>query len=142
MQHLWEKGLRKKVSYQTLEWEFIQFFQSNDKRTIVKYLGRPRQVVRYSAVNVVRMERLSGKVAQFEYHNKRKLDRKRGLLEILGYVTDLKGGYFKLNHELLPYYTEQATLEVSPHTPLQEAKSCEGGGVGWGFPKMICVRVL
>lgn len=116
MEYLWGKGRWKKASYPTLEWEFIQFFQTNDKRTIIKYLGRPQQTVRYSAGNVVRMNRSSGELAQFEYHNTRKLDRKRGLLEKLGYVTDLGNGDFKLNHEFFPYYTEQVSLEPSSNS--------------------------
>jgi len=122
MEYLWEKGRWKKASYPTLEWEFIQFFQTNDKRTIVKYLGRPRQIVRYSAGNVVRMNRQSGLLAQFDYHNTRKLDRKQGLLEILGHITDLKNGNFNLNHEKFSYHTEQAVLE-----PLSNSRSNREG---------------
>lgn len=92
MRHLWDKNLRGKASYSTLVLEFQTFFETNDTRTIQKYLGRPEQTVRYSAISVVRMNRSSGKLANFEYHNKRQLDRKRGLLEILGYVTNLKNG--------------------------------------------------
>lgn len=120
MHSLFLKGL-KKSSYDTLVWEWVHFFGTNDKRTIERYLGRPKQTIRYSAMNVVRMDRQRGSLAQFEYHTQRKLDSREGLLKLLGYVTDLKNGYFKLNHELLPYYTEQATLqEVPPLPPHQE----------------------
>ena len=127
MRQLWEKGLRKRASFPTLEYEFQQCFETNDKRTVIKYLGRPQQTVRYSAVSVVRMDRSSGKIANFEYHNKRKVDAKKGLLEILGYMTDLKNGYFKLNHEKLPYYTQQVTLPPSHSLPPRSSNECSSG---------------
>ncbi|MEJ5326973.1 MAG: hypothetical protein WHU54_01805 [Candidatus Bathyarchaeia archaeon] len=114
MTHLWEVGL-KKCSYETLEWEFIQFFGSNDKRTIERYIGRPEKTERHMGLSkIVRMNRVSGKVAQFEYMNERRLSAKKGLLEILGYISKDKEGketHYIIHHELMPYYTEQTVLQ-------------------------------
>ncbi|MGB9915624.1 MAG: hypothetical protein ACPLOC_08805 [Candidatus Bathyarchaeales archaeon] len=114
MAHLWEVGL-KKCSYETLEWEFIQYFGSNDKRTVERYLGRPEKVERHTGLSkVVRMNRMSGKIAQFEYLNERHIQAKKGLLEILGYISKFKEGSetrYLIHHERMPYYTVQATLE-------------------------------
>lgn len=120
MEHCWEKGLRKKASYDTLEFEFIHCFETNDSRTIHKYIGRQGKVVSHQASNMVRVNRISGKVAQFNYRTTRRISRKRGLLETLGYISCCEKGYYHFNHKLLPYYTEQTTLEVSPQPPLQE----------------------
>jgi len=114
MKHLWELKL-KNVSYETLEFEFIQFFGSNDKRTVERYLGRPERIERdMGLTKVVRMNRQSGKTAQFEYFNERRIPAKKGLLEILGYITRIKEGKetrFRINHEAMPYYTVQTTLQ-------------------------------
>jgi hypothetical protein len=120
MEHCWKKGLRKKASYDTLEFEFIHCFETNDLRTVQKYIGRASKVVNYQASNMVRVNRISGKVAQFNYRTTRKISRKRGLLETLGFISYCEKGCYHFNHELLPYYTEQTTLEVSPQPPLQE----------------------
>lgn len=123
MEHCWQKGLRKKVSRQTLEFEFTFCFETNDSRTVCKYIGRPGNVVSYQASNMVRVNRISGKVAHFNYRTTRKVSRKRGLLETLGYITYCDDGYYQLNHEMLPYCTQQITLEVSPKSTLQEVDS-------------------
>jgi len=123
MEHCWEKGLRKRASYDTLEFEFIHCFETNDSRTIHKYIGRQGKVVNYHASNMVRINRTSGKVAQFNYRTTRRISRKQGLLETLGYISYCEKGYYHFNHELLPYYTEQISLEVSPQPPLQEVNS-------------------
>jgi len=120
MEHCWEKGLRKKASYDTLEFEFIHCFETNDSRTVHKYIGRQGEVVSHQASNMVRVNRISGKVAQFNYRTTRRISRKRGLLATLGYISYCEKGYYHWNHELLPYFTEQTTLEVSPQPPLQE----------------------
>jgi hypothetical protein len=60
------------------------------------------------------MNRQSGKTAQFEYFNERRIPAKKGLLEILGYITRIKEGKetrFRINHEAMPYYTVQTTLQ-------------------------------
>ncbi len=123
MEHCWEKGLRKKASWETLEFEFVQCFETNDSRTVQKYVGRPSKFVNYQASNMVRINHISGKVAQFSYRTTRKVSRKRGLLEALGYITFCGDGCYRFNHEVLPYYTQQITLEVSPQSPLQEVNS-------------------
>ena len=122
MAHLWKVGL-KKCSYETLEWEFIQFFGSNDKRTIERYIGRPEKTETHIGLNkIVRMNRVSGKVAQFEYMNERRISAKKGLLEILGYISKDKEGKetrYIIHHELMPYYTVQTTLQK------HEPQECE-----------------
>jgi len=114
MKHLWDLKL-KNVSYETLEFEFIQFFGSNDKRTVERYLGRPERIQRDMGLSkVVRMNRENGKIAKFEYMNERRIPAKKGLLEILGYITRIKEGKetrFRINHEAMPYYTVQTTLQ-------------------------------
>jgi len=131
MKHLWDLKL-KNVSYETLEFEFIQFFGSNDKRTVERYLGRPERIHRDMGLSkVVRLNRQSGKTAQFEYFNERRLPAKKGLLEILGYITRYKQGNetrFRINHEVMEYYTVQTTLteqepqETETAYSLQELK--------------------
>jgi hypothetical protein len=132
MKHLWELKL-KNVSYETLEFEFIQFFGSNDKRTIERYLGRAERIERNTGVTkIMRVNRLSGKMAQFEYMNERRIPAKKGLLEILGYATRVKVNNetrYILHHELMPYYTVQTTLQE--HEPqetvnLQQEHEREG----------------
>jgi hypothetical protein len=122
MKHLWELKL-KNVSYETLEFEFIQFFGSNDKRTVERYLGRPERIQRDMGLSkVVRMNRQSGKTAQFEYFNERRIPAKKGLLEILGYITRIKEGKetrFRINHEAMPYYTVQTTLQEQEREDLR-----------------------
>jgi len=132
MKHLWDLKL-KNVSYETLEFEFIQFFGSNDKRTVERYLGRPETTQRDMGLSkVVRMNRQSGKTAQFEYFNERRIPAKKGLLEILGYVTRIKEGKetrFRINHEAMPYITVQTTLQE--HEPQETAnllQECEREG--------------
>jgi len=114
MKHLWDLKL-KNVSYETLEFEFISYFGSNDKRTVERYLGRPERIQRDVGLSkVVRMNRQSGKIAQFEYMNERRIAAKKGLLEILGYITRIKEGRetrFRINHEAMPYYTVQTVLQ-------------------------------
>ena len=113
MKHLWDLRL-KDVSYETLEFEFINYFGSNDKRTVERYLGRVERIdVSTGLSKVVKMNRQSGKIAQFEYLHERRLPAKKGLLEILGYITRYKEGKetrFRINHETMPYYTVQTTL--------------------------------
>ena len=116
MMELWEKRLRS-CSYETLRWEFIRHFETNDKRVIEKYIGRPEQIVRSSGSTLVRLNRNSGSVAQFDYHNKRRLEARRGLGQLLGYMSMDENGKVTLHHERLPYYTEQTTL-LDPHPPL------------------------
>jgi hypothetical protein len=46
MQHLWDAGLKKSCSYETLKWEFVNCFGTNDTRTVERYIGRPEQTIR------------------------------------------------------------------------------------------------
>lgn len=134
MQHLWEVGLKKLCRYEVLEFEFIQFFGTNDKRTIERYIGRPEQTIRSKGSSTVRINRTSGKVALFDYSNNRKICRKQGLLENLGYITlkqeerSIEQGTYRLtqktglwiavlHHERMSYYTEQTTLETANLVP-------------------------
>lgn len=110
METLYRKGL-KNCSYETLKFEFIQLFETNDPRTIERYIGRLASLKRYSGSNVVRLNRQSGKVARFDYMNERRVEAKKGLIEILGYATR-EDGRFILHHERLGYSTKQASLET------------------------------
>lgn len=112
MEFLFENGFRGKISYEALRLQFILFFGTNDSRTVERYIGRSERVERYGGdVKVVRMNRMSGKVAHFQYFNERRLSSRKGLMEILGYISILKEGSVILHHEGMPYYTCQTSLE-------------------------------
>jgi len=161
MEHLWSIKLRK-CSYSTLEFEFINFFETNDKRTVERYLGRPEQTI-YSkgSISTVRINQTTGKIAQFQYSNVRRVPRIVGLLETLGYITlkpeekiidegsvritkKTKNWEAVLHHERMSYYTEQATLEgleVPSQTLLQEPNDDECSRVSESKP-IMCVSPL
>jgi hypothetical protein len=139
MKHLWEVKLRKSCSYDTLKWEYVNYFGTNDSRTVERYIGRPEQIIMSRGASTVRINRTSGKVALFDYSNNRKTCRKQGLLENLGYLTikqeekNIQEGMFKLkqktgnwivvlHHERMSYYTEQTVFE--PANSLQESEEC------------------
>jgi hypothetical protein len=110
MSHLWEVHLRK-CSYETLEFEFVNFFQTNDDRTVHKYLGRPADTVRSSGqTSTMRLNRDTGKMAQFRYFNTRTVTAKKGLMQILGYISFDKEAV-TIHHERMSYFSEQACLE-------------------------------
>lgn len=115
MEHLFEIHLNK-CSYSTLEFEFINFYGTNDRRTVERYLGHPEETVKSSgSTETIRMNRTSGKIAQFHYYNTRKVPKKRGLLEALGYLTMIQEEgktVVILHHERMSYYTKQVTLEA------------------------------
>jgi hypothetical protein len=119
MEHLWELKL-KDCSYETLEYEFIQRFGTNEPRTIKRYLGTPEQLVKsQGSTKMMRMNRQSGKVAVFEYYNEKRIPAKKGLMEILGFITRYKQGNetrFRINHETMPYYTQQTTINEHQKT--------------------------
>lgn len=128
MQQLWEKGLKKSCSYGTLVFEWTQFTGTNDRRTVERYLGKPKHAVRsHGRSTVTRLNRTSGKVAQFEYMNTRYVPEKKGLAQKFGFITFMKvkpnhypnedGRLCFLHHEALPYFTEQVTL-----SSIQEAE--------------------
>ena len=125
MKHLWSKGLRK-CSYSTLEYEFIQCFGTNEPNVLKKYLGRPKSVKECSGSSVVRLNRQSGKVAKFDYMNTRRIQPKKGLLEILGFVTQEERGRFTLHHELLPYYSLQASIDNFSLRSIEAKESKQG----------------
>jgi len=110
MEHLWSKGL-KECSYGTLEFEFIQCFGTNEPRVLARYLGQPKRTIHSGGSSVVRLNRINGKVAHFEYQNMRTTQCKRGLLEILGFVTQEERGRFTLHHERFPYYSWQVSID-------------------------------
>jgi hypothetical protein len=109
MEHLYSKGLRE-CSYETLEFEFIQCFGTNEPHVLTKYLGKPARTLHHGGSSVVRVNKVNGKVAHFEYQNVKSVQAKRGLLEVLGFVSK-KGERYMLHHELLPYYTKQASID-------------------------------
>ena len=110
METLFEKNLNF-CSWETLRYEFVQKFQTNDPKTLDKYLGHPEETVRSSAQSMVRQNRNSGTVAHFMYSNQRVIKAKKGLLEDLGYVTR-EGNRYILHHENFGYFTEQIPLEL------------------------------
>lgn len=140
MYHLWKLKL-KKCSYDTLVFEFTNFFETNDTRPIERYLGRPEKTIHSSgSAQTTRMNRISGKTALFEYHNIRRVPAKKGLMETLGYITlkpeeimvetdmvtipkKTKNWIAILHHERMSYCTEQTNLEAA--YPLQENESFE-----------------
>jgi len=94
MLHLEERGIKDVASYKTLRYEFIQCFQSNDFRTITKYLGHPQ----FRTIVSHRRRRAFPVLVK----------KKTGLLESLGYITQIenpstaplsKDAYFMLNWE-------------------------------------------
>lgn len=118
MEHLWSKGLRK-CSYSTLEYEFIQCFGTNEPHVLAKYLGKPKRTIHYGGSSVVRLNRVNGKVAHFEYQNMRTTQCKKGLLEILGFVSQEEGGRFTLHHERFPYYSGQVPIDNFSFLPIE-----------------------
>jgi len=136
MEHLWRKGIRE-CSYKRLVIEFVQFFETNDKRVIEKYLGRPEKIERHSATSVVRMNRLTGKIAHFQYSNERRIPGKKGLMEILGYISILDEEHVLIHHDFMPYYTKQVKLEEVSPLPFKKNNACEG--VSGVIKKDLCV---
>lgn len=133
MLYLWNLHL-KKCSYETLKFEFIRFSGTNDSRTVERYIGRPEEIV-YSrgTASTVRMNRNSGKIAQFEYSNVKRVPAKQGLAQTLGYITlkpeeleivqdtvilrkKTKNWIAILHHEKMDYYTKQTVLESANST--------------------------
>ena len=129
MHHLWEKGFHTNVSYATLCDEFVLLYEPDD-RTIIKYCGLPPHIVRANRRHMSRMNSRNGTTAQFTYNYTRRVSKKNGLLEKLGFITWNKQLYeetkfkrnetqyrYRLNHEMMPYYTEQVELDVLPQAP-------------------------
>jgi hypothetical protein len=121
MEQLYRKKL-KKCRYEILKFEFIHYFETNDNRVIEKYIGRPKDVLRYSGSNVVRLNRQSGKLAKFDYMNERRLDAKDGLAQILGYIT-IEDDRYILHHEKFSYAWSQTELSETAISPL-ESEDC------------------
>jgi hypothetical protein len=131
MEHLWSKGLRE-CSYSTLEYEFIQCFGTNEPRVLERYLGRPKSVEHHPGSTIVRLNRQSGNIAKFDYMNTRRIQPKKGLLEILGFVSQEEGGRFILHHELFPYYSRQVSIDNLCVRSIEagESKQRHSGEVG------------
>jgi hypothetical protein len=109
MQTLYLKNL-KVCSYSTAKYEFILHFETNDCRMIERYIGRPATKKHSSTEQLIRMDRLNGKVSRLEYSRTSHLEAKRGLIEDLGYAT-MNRGVFTLHHEKMSYFTKQASLD-------------------------------
>ncbi len=120
MHWLFKKGLGKNkrtVGRETLEYEFLMCFGTDEPRTVTRYLGRIQQIIRNAGSSkMVRMNRTSGTLAQFDYHYQRMITTKKGLLEKLQWITPIKvcneTRYF-IHHERMWYYTEQTRLNES-----------------------------
>jgi len=122
MFHLWCKGL-KECSYETLEYEFVQCFGTNEPRVLARYLGKPKRKVYYSGSSVVRINRLNGKIAHFEYQNERTIQHKKGLLEILGYISQEEKGRYRLHHEMFGYSYQQVSIDKMCVCPIEATES-------------------
>jgi len=109
MEHLWSKGLRE-CGYETLEFEFIQCFGTNEPHVLEKYLGKPARTVHHGGSSVVRLNRVNGNVVHFQYQNVKKVQSKKGLLEVLGFVYK-NGERYVLHHELFSYSGEQTSID-------------------------------
>ena len=113
MFHLWSKQL-KDCCYEVLKLEWIQWSGSNEPRTILRYLGRPEEIIRSKgSANILRQNINSGKIASFNYFNTRRVPAINGLIEILGYATRYKKGKetrFKLHYESFSWATIQENL--------------------------------
>jgi hypothetical protein len=132
MLHLWTIRL-KKCSYSTLEFEFIQFFGTNESRTLERYLGRQEITVRSSGKKLVRTNHTRGTVANFTYSTERKVSKRKGLLQILGYLEPVENGYYRIHHECMSYFSEQSTLSFLPQEAddskviIDNLCACSGG---------------
>jgi hypothetical protein len=115
MQHCYEKGL-KEASYKTIKYEFEEYWPGCDQRSIIKYIGQPEIKIHYGPSTVVRQDVSKGSTsAVFHYLNDRTIQEKKGLLEIIGYVTRLPTGKglearFKFNYENFTFNKEQVPL--------------------------------
>jgi len=110
MEHLWRKNF-KSCHYKALWIQFVQYFETNDPRVVCKYIGRPKFVSNYYRESI-KKNRLSGRVHKIESRDRRTLEGKAGLMEVLGYLSlDQKTGSCKLHHELMPYFTKQSSLK-------------------------------
>lgn len=122
MRYLWDRGLRKTCSYDTLEFEFTQFTGTNDTRTVIRYIGRPPQKKETSGIAEIHRQNLSSSnIALFRYRNTLRLMRKIGLMETLGLIAFYEHHVYKkkewrvlLHHETQPYFTEQQQLPPTP----------------------------
>jgi hypothetical protein len=131
MHHLWRLKLSQ-CSYETLQFEFVNFFGTNDPRTVNRYIGAPPRNVEWKG-DCLRQNMMRGSVAKFHYSNNRQTSRKLGLMEILGYITlkpeilDITQGTVHvkkstgkwlavIHHARMLYHTKQMVLENSPFT--------------------------
>jgi hypothetical protein len=109
MNHLRKKGFTGVVGYGLLQREFVEFFGSNEPRTVERYLGRLRSLEYHTGEVVVRQNLMDGKIAKFHYSNERPISCKTGLLEQLGYITPAEVyGTFRLHFDR---FSKQASLK-------------------------------
>lgn len=124
MEYLWRHGLKTECEYQALKVNFIICFETNDVRTITKYIGRPKLTVTYEA-KMFRQKTNAGEssTARFYYDHTKTQKAKKGLMEYLGYIgLDKDTGHVILHHETFDYYTTQ--IQLPPASPLQEDDEC------------------
>ncbi|MCJ7481794.1 MAG: hypothetical protein MUO31_02390 [Thermodesulfovibrionales bacterium] len=106
-----------KASYETLKFEWVDCWGSNEPRFVVRYLGRPATINRSSWTSR-RASSNTGNVAQFLHADDRPVTAKTGLMQIRGYITfDKQTKMFNIHHELMPYYTEQTCLKLANPQP-------------------------
>lgn len=146
MRYLWSQQITE-CMYRALEIQFVVFFETNEQRVIWKYLGRPNQTVRYPGSSIVRLNRNSGKVAHFQYSNRREKPARKGLMEVLGFISlDKNTAKVRVHHQVMPYYTVQTTIEnprdrIPPITPPSRINegSIQHLDSGESFIKDLCV---
>ena len=150
MEHLWEVGLHDDISYEALICYWNQLYECGT-RTLTKYCGSPPWTAHSGRRYMNRTNSMNGNAAQFNYNYTREVRKKTGLLETLGFITWNQQLYeatkprrvvtqnrYRLNHEMMPYYTEQVTLEVLPQAP-SPTGSFNEDSVTQSIPS-LCVR--
>jgi len=124
MENCYRKSLFK-CSYETLVYEFVNFSEAKDQRTIDGFLGRPERTVHSTgSATLTRQNLTSEKLAQFRYFNTRRTPTKKGLLETLGYL-HYERDQAILHHQRLIYYTKQATLETASSSQEMKGESAK-----------------
>lgn len=109
MNHLRRKGYAGVVGYGLLQKEFVEFFGSNEPRTVERYLGRLQSFEYHTGEVVVRQNLMDGKIAKFHYSNERPIRAKTGLFEQLGYITPVEVyGTFRLHFDR---FSKQTSLK-------------------------------
>lgn len=126
MQFLWDHDLRDDCSYKTIYYQAIEYFGTNDTRTLERYIGRPRSKKKLpKRVTQVRNP-VSGTCRTHEVTSECFMDPRVGYLEARGYLM-LDGEWVVLCHDAvcLPYHYEE---KLNPSLSLSPLESVLGNG--------------